>query len=243
MFRTLFSDRFMPFMEEDGGLSIGAGDEGAEGAEETEPAEPSPEPEGAEETEPAEPDEEGGKTSADAAFAEQRRRIAELEQQNRDYEEALGLFFEGDDKVVQAHALGEDKSEEQVKAELEAKSERERLQQENDELYAEIASRDAEMMMERDLKSIQAIDPAVKSLDELGDDYFDYIAGGLTGVQAYYATKAKAEAEKITSPSAPGRVNEKPEERDYFTKEEVENMTPEEVHKNYDKIRKSYAKW
>ena len=243
MFIKLF-DRFSPFLEEDTGLNVAGGSEET-GAEVTEPADPSDveSDEGEEDPEPAEPDE-SGRSAQDAAFAEQRRRIQELERQNADYEEALGLFFDGDDKIVQAHVLGEQKTEEQVRAEIERENELARLKAENEEMQEEIASREAERMMAEDLEKIQQIDPSIKSLDDLGEDFLEYIASGqLDGLQAYYAVKAKSEVEKIVPPEPVGKVNAEPAPKDYFTREEVESMSQAEVSKNFDAIRRSMSQW
>lgn len=245
MFLNKFRD-FAPLLDAEGEMAGGA-DSGAEEAGVAAQSDEGVEG-GAEETEVADQStgEEGGRTAADAAFAEQRRRIEELEREKADYEEALGLFFEGegDDVLVQARALGEQKSEEQVRAEIEAENERARLEQENEELRSDLASREAERLMAEDLKEIQAIDPNVKSLDDLGSDFFDLISTGqVTGVQAYYAVKARQESEKITPPDAIGKVNASSEPKDFFSREEVESMSQDEVHKNFDTIRRSMSKW
>ena len=79
------------------------------GAEEPEVAEPDNEVEtlGAEEPEVAEP----VRTEQDAAFAQMRRhneelerQLAEAQRQSKEYEDALGLFFDGEDKSLQAQA-------------------------------------------------------------------------------------------------------------------------------------------
>ena len=240
MFKNLFRE-FLPMLDEDNGLSVG----GAEtGAEEMEPADPSTEDStGAEEMEPAEPSG-SGRSAQDAAFAEQRRQIEELQRQNADYEEALGLFFDGDDKILQARVLGEQKTEEQVRTEIEAENEIARLQQENEEMQEEIASREAERMMAEDLKAIQAIDPNIQSLDDLGEDFLNYIASGqLTGVEAYFAAKAKQDAERIVPPEPAGKVTPGSDAKDFFTREEVEAMSQKEVSENFDTIRRSMSQW
>ena len=227
-----------PFLDEfEGG--------GGAGAEETEIAEPSEsdETEGAEEPEVAE--QVTGKTDADTRFAEMRRELEELRSTNKDLEDALGNFFEGDaeQKIVAANAFAQNKTEDEIRAEIEAEQEWNRLNEENEQLSSELLDIKTRTQMEHDLQEIQKIDPEVKDLDSLGTDYTDYIRAGLTGVQAYYATKAKRDAEKATPPAEVGKVNQSEAPKDYFTKEEVEAMTQEEVHKNYDTIRKSMSKW
>ena len=218
---------------------------GEAGAEVTETAEPSATDEtvGAEEPEVAE--QVTGKTDADTRFAEMRRELEEAKARNKDLEDALGNFFEGDteQKIVAANAFAQGKTEDEIRAEIEAENEWNRLNEENEQLSNELLDIKTRTQMEHDLQEIQKIDPEVKDLDSLGTDYTDYIRAGLTGVQAYYATKAKRDAEKATPPTEVGKVNQSEVPKDYFTKEEVQAMTQEEVHKNYDVIRKSMSKW
>jgi hypothetical protein len=228
----------LPMLDEDTGLEVS-------GAEEQEPADPVETEAGAEEQELADPvEEKSGKSDADSAFAELRRQNEDLQKRNEEYEEALGLFFDGDDKDVQAHAYYEDRPIEEVVAEREAKEELEALQNENAALKENLETKEVERLMERDLAAIQEIDPNIKTLDDLGEDFLSLIATGkLTGTQAYYAAKSMQDAKAIKKPDLPGAANQSPEEKEYFTRDEVDNMSASEVHKNYDNIRKSMSKW
>lgn len=232
-----------PFFEEEGA----GGSAESEGAEETEAADLSEsdveDGTGEEETEPAEP---SGKSDADAAFAQMRRENEQLKADAAKYEEALQYFFDGEDPdemLVQAQATAEDRDEDDVREEREAAEEWERLTQENDALNEQVIDLQARQRMAEDLRDIQAIDPEVKSLDDLGDTFLDYIAQGLSGKQAYYAAKAQDEVEKTVPPQPPGRVNQSSEPKSFFTQDEVKNMSQKEVHENYDAIRKSMTKW
>jgi hypothetical protein len=236
----MLKDRIL--MMPDDGLGIG-------GAEEPEVAAPAEESEGAEVQEPAEPVVDDGKTSADSAFAEMRRqneeyqrRIEELEIANEEYDEALGYFFEGDDKALQAQAIAEERSLEDVRAERESQDEFERLRNENETLQERIEKIEIEQMMAEDLRKIQEIDPSVKSLDELGEEFFREISNGADAELVFLGLQAKRERESAKTPEPVGKVNEGGEES-YFTREDVMSMSPEEVHKNYDAIRKSQMKW
>lgn len=221
--------------------------EGGEGAggEEPELAEPvdADETEGEEEAEVAE--QPTGKTDADARFAAMRRELEQAKADKQALEDALGNFFEGDteQKIISAQAMAQNKTEEEIRAEIEAENERDRLEQENEQLSEELLDYQTRARMEHDLQEIQKIDPEVKDLDSLGKDYADYIRAGLTGTQAYYAMKAKESAEKPQPPAEIGKVNQSSGPKDFYTKEEVESMTQEEVHKNYDAIRKSMSQW
>ena len=116
MFTNRFR-KFLPMLDLDDGLEMAGA-----GAEESEVAEPADE-EGAEEAEVADlPDEkEAGGRSADEAFADMRRRaeesermVAELTRQKEEYEAALGLFFDGENKAAQAQAYHDGIPVEQV---------------------------------------------------------------------------------------------------------------------------------
>ena len=94
--------------------------------------------------------------------------------------------------------------------------------------------------MESDLTRIKTLDNTVKNLDELGEEFFKLIASGVDAVIAYNAIKAS----KPQAPPTMGDINStEAKEKDYFTREDVEKMTQEEVRKNFDKIRLSQSKW
>ena len=97
--------------------------------------------------------------------------------------------------------------------------------------------------MAHDLKEIQSIDPSVKRLEDLPDSFFDFIAANLSGKQAYFAAKALEQSEQVSSPAPTGKVSQAGEEKDFFTADEVRSMSPEEVHKNFEKIRRSQSRW
>lgn len=228
-----------PMLEMEG---AGGGETGAEESGVAEPTETN-QSEGVEETGVAE--QSNGKTDADHAFAEMRRENEELRATNEELENALGQFFEGstDDKVVQANALAQGKTEQEIRDEIEAEQEWDRLNQENEQLNNELIDIKTKTQMESDLRTIQQIDPSVETLESLGNDFLDYISSGLNATQAYYAVKAKNAAEKPTPPAEVGKVNQSTEPKDYFTREEVEGMSKKEVHDNYEAIRKSMSRW
>ena len=221
------------------------GGSGSAGVEESEVAEPT----GAEETvgaeEPEVAEQVTGKTDADTRFAEMRRRVEELEATNKDLEEALGNFFDGDtdQKIVSANAFAQGKTEDEIREEIEAENEWNRLTQENEELNSKLIDIETKTRMEHDLQTLQKIDPEIKSLDDLGKDFLDYISSGLDATQAYYAMQAKKAAEQTKPPKEVGQVNQSTAPKEYYTREEVQGMSQEEVSKNYDAIRKSMSQW
>ena len=76
-------------------------------------------------------------------------------------------------------------------------------------------------------------------LDELGEPFFHMISAGLTTKEAYYATLAMKSKEKVFAPDPIGRVSDNRVERDYYTSEELDNLTDEEMDANWDKVMRS----
>ncbi len=75
----------------------------------------------------------------------------------------------------------------------------------------------------------------------LSEIYEDFI-----GIVQGYAEKSKKIAAQIVAnrKASPGPLSTPNGEKgSFFTREQVKAMTPEEVHKNYDKIRESMTKW
>lgn len=209
---------------------------------------------GAEEQEaaaPAEPTKEG-KTEADAAFAELRRQLeaereknATLATANKEYEQALSHWFpDAENKAVAAEAHFLDRPYDDVLRERNDRLQAENLAQENERLKGEINNIKVERAIEQGLKDIQAIDPSIKDLTELGDSFVDYIAKGLSSRQAYFAVKAEQEATKVVAPKPPGKVNQTPPAaKDFYTRDEVLRMPSAERYAKADIIRESMLKW
>jgi hypothetical protein len=201
------------------------------------------------ETEVVDNSQEETRTKQDAAFAEQRRRIQELERANEEARAeneqmlaALQRFFDGDnatDLSINANAYAEQRDPEEYRAEYEQKAELERLKADNQSLLEQINSIKVEQLMRDGLKEIQAIDPNVKSLEELGETFAHFIGAGLTSKEAYYATIARDAKEKVQPPDAIGRVNDTKIERDYYTSEELDNLSSDEMDANWDKVMRS----
>lgn len=186
---------------------------------------------GAEEQEVAEPVD-----KSDAAFAEMRREIERLQLENARKDKALGLYFDGENKEVKAiaHAMGQDPADVQKAFDADAKI---------SQLEETLQSERAERAMEKDLAEIQKLDPNVKSLDDLGETYANYIRAGLSGVEAYAAIKAKENLNTETPPKTIGNLSTAPVKKDYFTSEEVDRMSPSEQLANHEAIMNSMAKW
>lgn len=173
---------------------------------------------------------------SDAAFAEMRREIERLQLDNARKDKALGMYFDGENKEVQAiaHAMGQ--NPEDVQKALDTDAELSQLKQ-------TLQSERAERAMEKDLAEIQKLDPNVKSLDDLGETYANYIRAGLSGVEAYAAIKAKENLNTETPPKTIGNLSTEPVKKDYFTSDEVDRMSSAELLANHDAIMQSMAKW
>lgn len=188
-----------------------------------------------------------GKRSRDSAFAEMRRAREEAERQNSELQERLeALEREQREAELRSYAesLGfSDDEIEQVVADARAEEEREQaqanLEAENERLSEELLNIQVDKMMEQDLRDIQAIDPSVKSLDDLGEDFGNFVAAGLSGVDAYYAVMSKRERTQIKPAPSMGKANQASVPRDYYTSEELDALSQEEILANWDKVQRS----
>lgn len=192
----------------------------------------------------SEPEEnqEGGRTAQDSAFAEMRRRNRELENDNKLMFDALNRYFTGDDArelSIQANAYADSRDPEEVRAEFERSREAEELRSRNEELQEQLMNIQIEQRMAEDLRTIQGIDPTVKSLDDLGESFINYISAGLDATDAYYASLLKDQKEKVYPPSEIGKISDTKIDRDYYTSEELDNLTDEELDANWDKVMRS----
>lgn len=180
-----------------------------------------------------------GRTPQDAAFAEMRRRIQELEGANADLERrngemhgALSRYFEGEDDeelIINANAYAEEVDPDEYRERYEADRELADLRAQNEELQELLTNQEIERLMQEGLREVQELDPNIKSLEELGDAFVNFISSGLTTKQAYYATLAYNNNEKVFAPDAIGKVADTKAERDFFTSEELDQLTDEEL--------------
>lgn len=236
-------------------------DEVNQGVEEQEVAEPVETPEaGAEVQEVAEPVEKEGvsgeeseRTAQDAAFAELRRAKEDAEKKNEELQAQLEQrnarrqIFENvygnEEPEIEAIAerLGLDVDE--LREEIAAEEEIEQIKAENARLASELEEQRIVETMKNDLAAIQKIDPSVKSLEQLGEDFLNFVSSGLSGVDAYFAIKAKETATRAKPPAEIGKVNRAEAPKDFYSEAEVDAMSEEEVRKNLDVIHESMKKW
>lgn len=220
-----------------------------------------------------EPKNEGRDYEKDAAYASMRR---SMEQAQKEREESLkqiealkaererltnsfGLFgFKGnvDEIEDQAKAHYTGKSVEEVRNErLQAQKmfeEQQRREQENiakDNQIRDLQKQLYARILGDDLRAIQAKDPSIKSLDDLGKEFSIMRANGLSLEVAYNAIKQAREESKKTPPPEMGKVNATQKaDKTYYTEAEVDAMIAAND-KALDnpsviaKIRKSMTKW
>lgn len=195
-----------------------------------------------------------------AAFArmrreqEQARREAEIyRKQAERMAQAVSKFgYQGsnpDEVADQIEAAATGKPLEQVRAE--------RLQREQSILQAQQAAAERDLYknqliefqvksaMERDLAAIRKIDKTVKKLEDLGPEFASLVNSGVDAQTAYFAVKAKEQANAKPKPKDIGAIGSGTKEKDYYTPDEVENLTAEQMNdsKIRAKIRKSMTKW
>jgi len=185
------------------------------------------------------------RSDADAAFAEMRRQNQALENEKRQMMEALQRYFDGEsveDLVINANAYAEQRDPEDYRQDYERNREYEDLKARYASLEDELLNAQVDRLMQEGLREVQAIDPNVKSLDALGESFVRLIANGVPTKEAYYASKAMELKEKILAPDAIGRVSDTKTERDYYTSEELDNLTDEEMDANWDKVMRSMGR-
>ena len=199
------------------------------------------------ESETYEEQEQSGRTEQDAAFAEMRRANQALERDNQMMREALLRYFDGEtaeELSINANAYAEQRDPEEYRQEYERLREAEDLKAENEELREQLLNAQVEQLMREGLREVREIDPSIKSLEDLGETFAKFISSGLTTKEAYYASKAMELKEKVLAPSAIGRVSDTKSERDYFTSEELDNLTDAELDDDeiWAKVQRSLAR-
>ena len=186
-----------------------------------------------------------GRTEQDAAFAEMRRQNQALENEKRMMMEALQRYFDGEtaeELSLNANAYAEQRDPDDYRAEWEHNQEFLRLQSENEELQNRLLDAEVDRLMREGLREVQSIDPNVKSLDELGATFGNFIRAGLPTKEAYYATKAMELKEKVYAPDAIGKVSDTKAERDFYTSAELDALSDEEMDENWDKVMRSLSR-
>lgn len=125
----------------------------------------------------------------DTAFANMRREMERYKNENQKYMEAFQRFgFNGansEEILDQANASYYGKTVDEIRNERIAS---ERAMQEQNAMREKLQQyemKEIEDKMANDLAKIRKINPNIRSLDELGEPYFDLIRKGIDGEKAY----------------------------------------------------------
>lgn len=196
-------------------------------------------------TEGTDQSENSGRTESDAAFAEMRRKNEGLEHDVQILQDALSRYFDGEtpeELALRAQAYSEEREYDDVKADYDRDRELEELREQVRIAEEERQNLEIDQLIAQGLRDVQEIDPTIKSLEELGETFANFIGAGLTAKQAYYATQQMEAREKVHAPSGVGKIADNKTEREYYTSEELDNLTDEEMDANWDKVKKSLAR-
>ncbi len=188
---------------------------------------------------------ESKKTDSDAAFAEMRRNNQAMEKSLNKMREALSRYFDGEtdeDLIINALAFADERDPDEYRQEYQQNEELEALKSEKETLEDQLLDLQIEKILRESLTEVQAIDPSVKSTEELGESFVKFLANGMTSAEAYYAVKAMELKEKVLAPDPIGRIADTRTERDYYTAEELDNMDIDEIQANWDKVMLSMQK-
>ncbi len=126
---------------------------------------------------------------------------------------------------------------EDVRTERETLTQQDNLKNERDFYKNQIN----EIIINQDINKIKSKYPDIESLEDLPDGFVEIMATGKVKdpIIAYEMLRPQKEV-----PTSTGSLksNDK-QEKEYFTREEVKQMSKEQVHKNYEKIMASQKKW
>ena len=103
--------------------------------------------------------------------------------------------------------------------------------------------RERERLFTDDLAQIRAAHPeeSARSVSELGPQYLAICAAGVDPLCAYEAVRSHRD--RTAPPPSTGAFGGKPPAREFFTRDEVAQMSRSEIHRNFDKIRRSMSHW
>lgn len=209
----------------------------------------------------------------DAAFANMRRSMEQAQKEREETQKLLETMKADKERLAKAFGMygfnGDvDEIEDQAKANYYGKTveevRNERLQaqkvfEEQQRREQETLAKDNQIkdlqrqlyarILSDDLKVIQAKDPSIKSLDDLGKDFALMRSTGVSIDVAYNAVKSTLEANKKTPPPEIGKVNATQKaDKTYYTSAEVDAMIASNDKALDDpsvleRIRKSMTKW
>lgn len=117
-----------------------------------------------------------------------------------------------------------------------------RLSPDRDTAFEALRRREADRVFREDLAAIRAAwpDETAASISELGPQFAAICAAGVEPLAAYEALRAQRQ--RRAAPST-GKVAAGGGDGAYFSRDEVARMSREEIHRNFDSIRRSMRRW
>lgn len=109
---------------------------------------------------------------------------------------------------------------------------------------AVLRQRESRRIFEADLAAVKKLNPAEKATDvrQLGEDFIRLRAAGVSAEAAYQASRAATP--QVQPPPDPGKVQTgEAGQGQFFTKEQVQAMSREEVSRNLSRIEESMKQW
>lgn len=108
-------------------------------------------------------------------------------------------------------------------------------------LADKLLSETIQKKMEEDLAAIKKYNPkeTAESLDDLGPTYAKCISLGMDALAAYDVVLKERQRSAPPPPSMGDINNNSSDNSDYYTLEQLKQLSPEEVRKNWDKVQRS----
>ncbi|GEM_PF-3383426 len=170
----------------------------------------------------------------DAAYAKMRRENEQTKKQNEMLARTLQQFgFKGNTPEEVIDAANAHYLQKPVEEVRQQRLDAQQRQQEEAQREAELEfyrKREIERLMQDDLQKIQKLDPTVKSLDDLGDEFFNLKRAGVDAEIAFSVIQQKKLKETKIPPAEVGKVNSNSkDEKDFYTPAEVDRLTKKDL--------------
>ena len=180
----------------------------------------------------------------DSFFKEKQAREA-LAAENKRYKDAfesLGIGKDPEAAVLKHKAEKTGQTEDEIRAEIELYK-----AQGKEEAKAELkAQEEQRAIRQKDLEDIKAKFPDCKASDtlELGQEFIDLMKiGRYSAVEAYDIINRNKPEKKATVSTGSTESHGSPNEKTFFTAEEIRQMSPEDERKYHDIIMATMDKW
>lgn len=180
----------------------------------------------------------------DGFFKEKQAREA-LAAENKKYKDAfkaLGIEDDPEAAVLKHKAEKTGQTEDEIRAEIERYK-----AQGKEEAKAELQAQEEQKAIRlKDLEDIKAKFPDCKASDtlELGQEFIDLMRlGRYSAVEAYGIVNRNKPEKKATVSTGSTESHGSPNEKTFFTAEEIRQMSPEDERKYHDIIMATMDKW